>query len=211
MSYSTIKNPAALARFFLTKRITITFLTPSYVRKLGNNTGPFLRMLFVGSEPANNLYNKNLDLINIYACSESGFAVGFFKIDKAYETCPIGRPQVDTKIVLLSEDGSEVAEGETGELCFVKPFVRGYINLPEETEKAFRDGLYHSGDLAKIDENGNYVLLGRSGDMIKINGNRIEPAEIEAAVKHALKIDWCAARGFEEELPLRLLYGKCEI
>ena len=47
-------------------------------------------------------------------------------------------------------------------------------------------------------EDGNYVLLGRSGDMIKINGNRIEPAEIEAAVKEALGIDWAAARGFEE-------------
>ena len=199
VSYSTIKNPSALARFFLTKRITITFLTPSYARKLGSNTGPFLRMLFVGSEPANNLYNKNLDLINIYACSESGFAVGSFKIDRAYETCPIGRPEVETKIVLLNEEGEEVAEGETGELCFEDPFVRGYINLPEETEKAFRGGLYHSGDLARIDENGNYVLLGRSGDMIKINGNRIEPAEIEAAVKQALNIDWCAARGFEEE------------
>ena len=199
VSYSTIKNPSALAKFFLTKRITITFLTPSYVRKLGNNTGPFLRMLFVGSEPANNLYNKNLELINIYACSESGFAVGFFKIDKSYETCPIGRPQVETKIMLLREDGSEAADGETGELCFVNPYVRGYINLPEETKKAFVNGVYHSGDLATLDANGNYVLLGRSGDMIKINGNRIEPAEIEAAVKQALNIDWCAARGFEEE------------
>ena len=199
VSYSTIKNPSALAKFFLTKRITITFLTPSYVRKLGNNTGPFLRMLFVGSEPANNLYNKNLDLINIYACSESGFAVGFFKIDKAYETCPIGQPQVETKIMLIGEDGNEVAEGETGELCFVNPYVRGYINLPEETQKAFVNGVYHSGDLATRDSNGNYILLGRSGDMIKINGNRIEPAEIEAAVKQALNIDWCAARGFEDE------------
>ena len=55
VSYSTIKNPTALSRFFLTKRISITFLTPAYVRKLGSNTGPFLRMLFVGSEPANNV------------------------------------------------------------------------------------------------------------------------------------------------------------
>ena len=199
VSYSTIKNPAALAKFFLSKRITITFLTPSYVRKLGNNTGPFLRMLFVGSEPANNLYNKNLELINIYAASESGFAVGFFKIDKSYETCPVGKPQVETKIMLLGEDGNEVSPGETGELCFVNPFVRGYINLPEETARAFAGGVYHSGDLATQDENGNYILLGRSGDMIKINGNRIEPAEIEAAVKQALGIDWCAARGFEED------------
>ena len=199
VSYSTIKNTSALARFFLTKRITITFLTPSYVKMLGNKTGPFLRMLFVGSEPANNLYNKNLDLINIYACSESGFAVGVFPIDKAYDTCPIGRPQVDTRILLLTEDGREAENGEIGELCFENPYVRGYINLPEETKKAFRDGLYHSGDLAVINENGDYLLLGRSGDMIKINGNRIEPAEIEAAVKEALGIDWAAARGFDDK------------
>ena len=199
VSYATIKNPRALMTFFLTKRITITFLTPSYVRKLGSNTGPFLRMLFVGSEPANNLSNKNLRLINIYAASESGFAVGLFEIDKAYEVCPIGRPQIETELHLIGGDGQEVAENEMGELCFVNPYVRGYINLPEETARAFRDGLYHTGDLARYDENGNLLLLGRTGDMIKINGNRIEPAEIEAAVKQALGIDWCAARGFEED------------
>ena len=198
VGYATIKNPLALKRFFLEKRITITFLTPSYVRMLGNQTGPFLRMLFVGSEPANNIYNKNLDLINIYAASESGFAIGVFKIDRAYETCPIGKPEIDLKITLITEDGEEAAEGEIGELCFENPYVRGYMNLPEETEKAFRDGVYHTGDLARVDENGNYVLLGRSGDMIKINGNRIEPAEIEASVKQVLGIDWAAARGFEE-------------
>lgn len=198
VSYATIKNPMALKMFFVEKRITITFLTPSYVRMLGNQTGPFLRMLFVGSEPANNVYNKNLDLINIYAASESGFAVGVFKIDRSYETCPIGKPEIDCEITLYAEDGSIVADGDIGELCFDNPFVRGYINLPEETEKAFKNGVYHTGDLARVDENGNYVLLGRSGDMIKINGNRIEPAEIEASVKQVLGIGWAAARGFEE-------------
>ncbi len=198
VSYATIKNPMALKMFFVEKRISITFLTPSYVRMLGNQTGPFLRMLFVGSEPANNVYNKNLDLINIYAASESGFAVGVFQIDKSYETCPIGKPEIDCKITLLTEEGEEAPEGEIGELCFENPYVRGYMNLPEETEKAFQNGIYHTGDLARKDENGNYVLLGRSGDMIKINGNRIEPAEIEASVKQVLGIDWAAARGFEE-------------
>ena len=199
VSYATIKNPLALKKFFLEKRISITFLTPSYVRMLGNATGPFLRMLFVGSEPANNLYNKNLDLINIYAASESGFAVGVFKIDKAYETCPIGRPEIDINIRLLAEDGvTEAEDGEMGELCFENTYVRGYINLPQETAGAFRDGLYHTGDLARRDPDGNFVLLGRSGDMIKINGNRIEPAEIEAAIKQVLGISWAAVRGFEE-------------
>lgn len=195
--YSTIKNPMKLKKFFLEKRISATFLTPSYVRMLGNQTGPFLRLLIVGSEPANNMYNKNLDLINIYAASESGFAVGIFRIDKAYDTCPIGKPANDTKIYLLDEEGNEVEDGEKGELCFDNPFVRGYINLPDETKLAFVDGVYHSGDLARKDENGDYVLLGRSNDMIKINGNRIEPAEIEASVKQVLGIDWAAAKGFD--------------
>ena len=198
VSYATIKNPMALKMFFVEKRITITFLTPSYVRMLGNQTGPFLRMLFVGSEPANNVYNKNLDLINIYAASESGFAVGVFKIDKSYETCPIGKPEIECDIVLINEEGEKAPEGEIGELCFDNPYVRGYINLPEETEKAFQNGIYHTGDLARLDENGDYVLLGRSNDMIKINGNRIEPAEIEASIKQVLGIEWAAARGFEE-------------
>ena len=198
VGYATIKNPMALKMMFIEKRITITFLTPSYVRMLGNNTGPFLRMLFVGSEPANNIYNKKLDLINIYACSESGFAVGVFPIDRSYESCPIGKPEVETKIDLIDEDGNVVPDGEMGELCFENPYVRGYINLPEETEKAFVNGVYHTGDLARKESDGNYVLLGRSGDMIKINGNRIEPAEIEAAVKTVLGIDWAAARGFDE-------------
>ncbi len=198
VSYATIKNPMALKMFFIEKRISITFLTPSYVRMLGNQTGPFLRMLFVGSEPANNVYNKSLDLINIYAASESGFAVGVFKIDKSYETCPIGKPEIACEISLIAENGEAAPDGEIGELCFDNPFVRGYINLPEETEKVFKNGVYHTGDLARIDENGNYVLLGRSGDMIKINSNRIEPAEIEASVKQVLGISWAAARGFEE-------------
>ena len=196
--YTVVKNPLKLMKFFLEKRITITFLTPSYVRKIDNKTGPFLRMLIVGSEPANNIYNKNLTQINVYASSESGFAVGIFEIDKSYEVCPIGKPEIRTEIRLVDEDGKEVPEGETGELCFENPYVRGYINLPEETKKSFKDGFYHSGDLARKDANGNYVLLGRSGDMIKINGNRIEPAEIEAAISNALGIGWAAARGFNE-------------
>ena len=198
VSYATIKNPKALAKFFLTKRITITFITPSYVRMLGGQTGPFLRMLFVGSEPANNISMDGCDLINIYAASEAGFAVGFFEIDKPYEACPIGYPHVDIDVKLIGEDGQEVADGEIGELCFQDDYVRGYLNLPEETEKSFVDGYFHSGDLARKEPDGNYVLLGRSGDMIKINGNRIEPAEIEAAVKQVLDVDWVAAKGFED-------------
>ncbi len=199
VSYATLKNPVLLMKFFLEKRITVTFLTPSYVRMLAGKTGPFLKRIVVGSEPANNLYIKGLDIYNLYAMSESGFAVGVFPIDKAYDTCPIGKPQFELEYSIVGEDGNVVKEGDTGELIFKNEYVRGYMNLEVETEAAFVDGVYHTGDLARVNEKGDLVLLGRSNDMIKINGNRIEPAEIEAAVKTVLNLSWCAARGFEEE------------
>ncbi len=198
VSYSTLKNPIALKKFMLEKTISLTFLTPSYLRMLNGSTGPFLKTIIVGSEPANNIYVKGVNAVNTYTMSETCFLVSMFKINKSYETCPIGKPPFDLDIKLLDEDGNEVKPGETGEICVDNPYFRGYINLPEETEKAKRFGIYHTGDLGRIDSNGNYVLLGRNNDMIKINGNRIEPAEIEAAVKEVIGATWVAARGFNE-------------
>ena len=198
VSYATLKNPIALKKFMLEKTISLTFLTPSYIRMLSGSTGPFLKTIIVGSEPANNIYLKNVKAVNTYTMSETCFLVSMFKIDKAYETCPIGKPPFDLEIKLLDEDGNEVKNGETGEICFDNPYFRGYMNLPKETERAKAFGVYHTGDLAKINSDGNYVLLGRNNDMIKINGNRIEPAEIEAAVKEVLGVKWVAVRGFNE-------------
>ena len=196
VSYATLKDPMLLRNFFIEKRISVTFLTPSYVRALGSNTGPFLKTLFVGSEPANNVYIEGVRLINVYALSESGFAVSMFEIDKPYKVCPIGTPCVNT--ALIDEEGEPAEDGEIGELCFDAPFVRGYIGLPEETEHTFVNGVCHTGDLARKDENGKLLLIGRSTDMIKINGNRIEPAEIEAALMEMLHIDWAAAKCVED-------------
>ena len=197
-SYSTVKNPLRLMKMFLEKRISVTFLTPSYVRMLAGQTGPFLKTLIVGSEPANNTYLDKVTIFNLYAMSESGFAICAFKIDKPYAACPVGKPQFDLEYKLLDENGNPVPDGEVGEFCFRSKYVRGYINLPRETERAFVDGMFHTGDLARVLPDGNLVLLGRSNDMIKINGNRIEPAEIEAAVKQVLGIDWVAAKGFAD-------------
>lgn len=197
VSYTTIKNPVLLNKLFVEKRISSLFLTPSYVQMLEKNLSPYVKTIVMGSEPANNIYIDNVNLYNVYSMSESGFVVAGFEIDKPYKVCPIGKPQFELKLTLLDDDGNEVSDGEIGELCFENPFVRGYINLPEETERAFADGIYHSGDLARKLPDGSFVLLGRSNDMIKINGNRIEPAEIEAAVGKALGIDRVVAKGFE--------------
>ena len=196
LSYSTVKNPVALIKFLLLKRITLFFLTPTYAKKFAGKTGPFLKKMAVGSEPANNLYLKGVKTFNMYAQSESGVVTSMFVIDKEYDVCPVGKPQFDMKYRVVDDEGNDVPDGEIGEFIFENPYVRGYINLPEETAKAFKDGYFYTADLVQILPDGNIAICGRKSDMIKINGNRIEPAEIEAAIKSILKIDWCAVRGF---------------
>ena len=198
LSFSTVKNPVALIKYLLLKRITLFFLTPTYARKFAGKTGPFLKKMVVGSEPANRYYLKGVTNYNMYAQSEGGVIAGMFVIDKEYDVCPIGKPQFDMKYRVIDDDGNDVPDGEMGEFIFDSPYVRGYINLPEETAKAFKDGYFYTSDLARILPDGSIVICGRKSDMIKIHGNRIEPAEIESAIKSILKIDWCAVRGFVE-------------
>lgn len=196
LSYSTVKNPIALIKYLLLKRITLFFLTPTYAKKFAGKTGPFLKKMAIGSEPANNFYLKGVKNINMYAQSESGVVTCMFIIDKEYDVCPVGKPQFDMKYRVVDDDGNDVPDGEIGEFIFENPYVRGYINLPEETAKAFKDGYFYTSDLVQTLPDGNIAICGRKSDMIKINGNRIEPAEIEATLRSVLNIDWCAVKGF---------------
>ena len=79
--------------------------------------------------------------------------------------------------------GRDVAPGQEGELIVRGPNVMpGYHNKPEETRKALRDGWYHTGDLAKSDENGFLTITGRLKELIIRGGQNIAPAEIEEVV-----------------------------
>lgn len=198
--YSIIKNPVTLKQYLRNNRISILFASPSLLRLIGD-PGPNIRQIQISSEPANGYYIEGPELVNAYAMSETGFPVAEFIIDRKYDECPVGKPNIDQiNIKILDENGNEVPDTTDGEITVEDPFFRGYINLPEQTEKALVSGRYHTGDIGRKLPDGNLVLLGRNSDMIKINGNRIEPAEIEAVGKKVLGVDWCAARGFEEQV-----------
>ncbi|MDO4797182.1 MAG: non-ribosomal peptide synthetase [Coriobacteriales bacterium] len=197
--YATVKNPRKLIRYYIDNKVNLTYLSPSLIRAVGDDLGPYLKIVHTGSEPANGVYLPGIQLVNNYAMSEGFFTLCQFVIDKPYDVCPVGKPNSPIiQIRIVDDEGNDVPEGETGELIYENPFMRGYINLPEQTAEALRDGWYHTNDLGFRDENGNIILVGRANDMIKIDGNRIEPAEIEAAFKYATGKEWAAAKGFED-------------
>jgi fatty-acyl-CoA synthase len=94
----------------------------------------------------------------------------------------IGKPMMFTEARAAGPDGSEVAAGEVGELWLRGPHVcRGYWNDPEATAAALdADGWFHTGDLARRDEDGFYYIAGRQKDMLISGGVNVYPAEIEA-------------------------------
>jgi long-chain acyl-CoA synthetase len=99
----------------------------------------------------------------------------------------IGLPvsSTDVEIVALepAEDGSwpRVAPGEEGELCIHGPQVMaGYWNKPDETAKTIdADGWLHTGDIAKMDEDGYFYIVDRKKDLIIASGYNIVPREVE--------------------------------
>ena len=154
----------------------------------------------MGSEPANGIWSEDpgLSIINAYAMSETAFCITMGHLDKPNEIAPVGKPLTNLKITLRDEEGKPVPEGKTGELCVENPFVRGYINRPEDSAVAFVNGEFHTRDIARMLPDGQYEIIGRIDDMIKINGNRVEPAEVEAAVKRVSGLERVVAAGFGE-------------
>ena len=198
LPYDVVKNPVKFSEFLLNEKVAETFMPPSFV-KIYKNVSPYLRNVYVGGEPCNGLFIEGPRMINKYASSEAGMTLASFIIDKAYEKTPAGKCGAGLEILILDENGSRLPDGEIGEICFFNEFTRGYINLPEKTKEVFIDGIYHMGDLGYINENGDLMVCGRKDDMIKINGNRIEPAEIECAIKENLDIKNIVVKGFNEE------------
>jgi carnitine-CoA ligase len=90
----------------------------------------------------------------------------------------------NNELRIIRPEGSDVPEGEVGELCFRNPVMTpGYWNAADITEAALRDGWLHTGDAGYRDGDGDVVLSGRYKEMIRRRGENIAPAEVEDALR----------------------------
>ena len=198
--HEVVQSPQSIMGFFLQQKVSVTVLPASLVRMV-DDFGPYMKRMLVSAEPANGIWRPRdkMMIFNAYSSSESSTAVCVSLLDHPNAIAPVGRPQYGIKTFIMKEDGSLAGKGEEGEFCYETPYTRGYINLPELNEKAFHDRIFHSGDLAVEMEDGQYQIIGRISDMVKINGNRVEPAQVEEAIKKVTGLPWVAVRGFSDE------------
>jgi long-chain acyl-CoA synthetase len=97
-------------------------------------------------------------------------------------------PDVDCRIVSLSDECTEVPVGEIGELIVRGPnMMLGYHHQPDETANVVRDHngqrWMHTGDIARMDEDGYFYIVDRKKDMVLIGGYNVYPSNIEAVLK----------------------------
>ncbi|WP_052890249.1 acyl-CoA synthetase [Thermogemmatispora carboxidivorans] len=95
----------------------------------------------------------------------------------------VGRPVFHSRARIVDEHDRDVAPGEVGELVLAGPHVcSGYWRRPMETTEAARGGWWHTGDLARCDDEGYYYIVGRKKDLFISGGENVYPAEVEAVL-----------------------------
>jgi acyl-coenzyme A synthetase/AMP-(fatty) acid ligase len=207
---------SALSQWIETEEITLLLMVPSLFRHLalsltGNEKFPHLRLIVLMGETVTpnhiDLYRQHFPatclLRNSYAATEMHTACSS-TIDHQTELSgnqiPVGKAVPDKEILLLEDSGEEVELGQVGEIVIRSRYLSpGYWRRPDLNELIFKrdaaDGnkrLYFTGDLGRMNAEGNLVHLGRKDFMVKIRGYRIELGEIEGALSQHPAIKECA-------------------
>jgi len=122
--------------------------------------------------------------VQVYGLSETGFLTGLQDhehIESRLLSCELSCPGVDVRVV--DESGKDVSIGQPGELVVRGANVmHGYWNSPDQTQLAFRDGMFRTGDIGYQDADGFVYILDRLKDMIVTGGENVYSAEVEAVI-----------------------------
>ncbi len=145
--------------------------------------------------------SKGIRLGQGFGMSEAGPSVTVLDRDKyLIKAGSIGSRLMHLETRVVDDDMNDVKPGETGELIYRGPNVLlEYWNRPDATKEAFRGGWFHSGDIARIDEDGDLYIVDRKKDMFISGGENVYPAEVENALYELPEIAEAAVIGVPDK------------
>lgn len=116
----------------------------------------------------------------LYGCTEAG-AVALNLHEPTEDTWnSVGHPLKNVDIQIVDEQERPLPQGTVGEVVIAsKALTDGYSGLPELNQEAFKDGVYFTGDLGKLDDQGRLYITGRKKILIDTGGRKVDPIEIE--------------------------------
>ena len=135
-----------------------------------------------------------------YGSTEAGIVTNIRPDTLLEKPESVGTPFIGMEVELRREDGSQCEAGEIGELYARGPYTFvGYLNRPDETDAALRDGWVTVQDLAVRDADGAISIVGRAKDMIVSGGINIYPAEVEKVIAAEASVAEVAVVGLADE------------
>jgi long-chain acyl-CoA synthetase len=135
-----------------------------------------------------------------YGLSETSPVASFNHPDRERKVGSIGTPIEGVEMKVVDEDDNEVAQGEVGEIVIKGPNVmKGYWRKEDETRKAITDGWFHTGDMARVDDQGYFFIVDRKKEMILRGGYNVYPREIEEVLYEHPAIAECAVVGVPDD------------
>ena len=141
-------------------------------------------------------------IYDVYGCTEASPCMTILKAEDSLRKreC-VGPPLPFLEMKIVDDQDQPVPVGEVGELICRGPNVmKGYYKDPQATREALKGGWLHTGDLARMDEEGFVYIVDRKKDMIISGGENIYPREIEEALYHHPKIQEAAVIGTPDPL-----------
>jgi amino acid adenylation domain-containing protein len=198
--YDGVTDPMVIQRIVEDENVTVIKITPSYLYVLSHllNDYRHIRRLIVGGEDlttelaakVHGQLMKNVEIINEYGPTEATVGCISHTFDPAADrsgSVPIGFPIPGIRVYVVDENGALVHDGGEGELCLSgKSVAPGYLHPGSNAfaDNPFEAGtvMYRTGDIVRRDDAGNLLFVGRRDDQVKIRGNRVELAEVSAAI-----------------------------
>ena len=192
------------------RKPTAVFLVPAMAQLLLTHPGfsqadlSSIRLASLGSAPLAPDVMRRLQekmpeawVSNNWGMTEAGSAYCVLPPDEASRRIgSVGKPVPPVELRVIDEDGSPLAAGEVGELLVSNPGMeREYFNDPDATASTWRDGWLHTGDLARLDEDGYLYVVGRKKDVIIRGGNNIHAGDVEAVLMEFPGVQEAAVAG----------------
>lgn len=186
-------DPARLLEVLVAQQVTSFCAPPTVWRALVglplDNYETRLRELLSAGEPLNPEIIAQvrqawgLTVRDGYGQTETTLQIGNFPGQPVVPGC-MGRPAPGYRIALLDSDGQPAAEGEICVDLGNAPagVMPGYLADPQRTAAVMRDGYYHTGDIARAEDDGNVTFVGRNDDVFKSSDYRISPFELESVL-----------------------------
>lgn len=208
-----IMNPSRMVEFMTQQKVDLLCATPSYLTSLlsfpkSHDAIAALKVLDIGAEAfpgklydAIRAHNPDVRIMNGYGPTEATISCTM-KLITSRDHVTIGVPNANVYVFVVNENNQAIPDGELGELLICgKGIARGYMNLPEKTAASFISfcGMrgYKTGDIVRMNEDGELVYHGRNDNQVKLRGLRIELGEIETVLGSMDGIQMCAALTFE--------------